>query len=247
MRRDGRAAYASVMEFDALDRRKALTRFLRERRQRLRPLDAGVPARRLRRRQPGLRRDEVAELVGVSAHWYALFESATSGRRFSRAFLTRVMDVLALDRADRELLQTLAVACGAVRPDTSLALDAARLRQILDAVAHLSRALARESDAARAWTLAIAGLRDAVAVSDMEVKVFTPDGDTLRLLLEDESDAAPSERFHPRSSIAVPIAADGKTHGVIRIDSPQIDAFTVVDSTIAATIGDQLAMTLLPA
>lgn len=234
------------MEFDGLDTHAALTRFLRERRQRLRPLDAGLPRRSVRRRQPGLSRDEVAELVGVSAHWYSLFESATSGRRFSRIFLTRVMDVLALDHADRETLQTLAVACGAVRPDTSLALDATRLGRILDAVARLSRALARESNATRAWTIAIAGLRDTVAVSDMCVKVFKRDGDTMGLRLEDERNRAQTDRnLRPRSSIAVPIAADGKMHGVIQIDSQELDAFTVVDATIASTIGNQLAMTLL--
>lgn len=248
MRRGNRPAYPSAMECDGLDSHAALTRFLRERRQRLRPLDSGFPPRGVRRRQPGLRREEVAELLGVSAHWYSLFESATSGRRFSRTFLTRVMDVFALDQADRETLQTLAVACGSVQPDTSLALDATRLRQILDAVARLSRALARESNATRAWTIAIAGLRDTVAVSDTCVKVFMRDGDTTRLLVKDERSSAQADRnLHPRSSIAVPIVADGKMHGVIQIDSPEVDAFTVVDATIAATIGDQLATALLPA
>lgn len=202
------------MEFDELDSHAALTRFLRERRRRLQPLDASLPSGGVRRRQSGLRRDELAELLGVSAHWYSLFESATSGRRFSRTFLGRVMDVLALDQADRETLQTLAVACGAVPPDPSLALDAARLRRILDTVARLSRALAGESNVTRAWTIAIAGLRDTVAVGDIAVKVFMRDGDTMRLLFKDERNSGQADRnVHPRSSIAVPIGADGRMNG----------------------------------
>jgi hypothetical protein len=43
--------------------------FLRTRRARLTPEDVGLP-RGSRRKAPGLRRAEVAQLVGVSVDWY---------------------------------------------------------------------------------------------------------------------------------------------------------------------------------
>jgi hypothetical protein len=45
------------------------------RRARLRPADVGLPETP-RRRTPGLRREEVAQLAGLSTEWYTLFEMA---------------------------------------------------------------------------------------------------------------------------------------------------------------------------
>lgn len=58
------------------------------------PADVGLPYT-LRRRVPGLRREEVAELLGISADWYRWFES---GRpiRVSTPFLARLARVLHL-------------------------------------------------------------------------------------------------------------------------------------------------------
>lgn len=53
--------------------RPELSRFLRDRRARIRPADAGVPVGR-RRRVPGLRREEIASLAEISAGWYTAFE-----------------------------------------------------------------------------------------------------------------------------------------------------------------------------
>jgi hypothetical protein len=47
-------------------RRQELSDFLRNRRGRIAPIDVGLPATN-RRRTPGLRREEVAQLAGVSA------------------------------------------------------------------------------------------------------------------------------------------------------------------------------------
>ncbi|WP_186778760.1 helix-turn-helix domain-containing protein [Streptomyces salinarius] len=55
------------------DPRRELGAFLRSRRERLGPADVGLPGSP-RRRTPGLRREEVAELAGVSASWYAWLE-----------------------------------------------------------------------------------------------------------------------------------------------------------------------------
>ncbi len=55
--------------------REQLAAFLRSRRERLAPVDAGLVAGP-RRRTPGLRREEVAQLSGVSVTWYTWLEQA---------------------------------------------------------------------------------------------------------------------------------------------------------------------------
>lgn len=64
--------------------------FLRSRRERLDPEAVGLPDRR-RRRTPGLRREEVAELAGISVDWYIRLEQ---GRTISPS--TTTVDALAL-------------------------------------------------------------------------------------------------------------------------------------------------------
>ncbi|MGW0585021.1 transcriptional regulator, partial [Streptomyces sp. NPDC002920] len=51
---------------DALDPRTELSEFLRTRRARLKPEDVGLPDYGRHRRVPGLRREELAQLAGVS-------------------------------------------------------------------------------------------------------------------------------------------------------------------------------------
>src|SRR5262245_49277053 len=58
---------------DERDRRQALADFLRARRARLSPADVGLPPG-LRRRTPGLRREEVAELASIGTSWYVWLE-----------------------------------------------------------------------------------------------------------------------------------------------------------------------------
>lgn len=53
--------------------RTELAAFLRSRRERLRPVDVGMPAG-TRRRTPGLRREEVAQLAGMSVDYYTRLE-----------------------------------------------------------------------------------------------------------------------------------------------------------------------------
>ena len=75
------------------DYRAALAEFLRARREALSPTQVGLPAGRARR-TPGLRREEVAMLAGVSVTWYTWLEQ---GRR-----ITASTDVLrAIGRALR--------------------------------------------------------------------------------------------------------------------------------------------------
>jgi transcriptional regulator with XRE-family HTH domain len=93
----------------ASERRRAeLGKFLRTRRERLSPADFGMPAG-LRRRTPGLRREEVALLAGVGVSWYTWLEQ---GREINVS--TQVLDALArtlrLDRAERWHMYVLAEA-----------------------------------------------------------------------------------------------------------------------------------------
>ena len=89
------------------DRRAKLCAFLMKCRSRLKPGDVGLPPT-TRRRVDGLRREEVAELVGVSSDWYRWFES---GRpiRVSVAFLANVCQALRLKPIEQIALFYLAL------------------------------------------------------------------------------------------------------------------------------------------
>lgn len=63
-----------------MDRSSELADFLRSRRARIAPEQAGLPAGGRARRVPGLRRDEVARLAGVSTEYYTRLEQGRSGR-----------------------------------------------------------------------------------------------------------------------------------------------------------------------
>ena len=89
-------------------RQLELKAFLTAARARLRAEDVGLPLI-ARRRSPGLRREEVAELAGVSLNWYASFEIGSSERRFSMAFVARVADTLRLNARERIELFRLAL------------------------------------------------------------------------------------------------------------------------------------------
>lgn len=56
-----------------LERRQALSIFLRQRRARLTPAEVGLPPG-VRRRTPGLRREELAQLANIGASWYIWLE-----------------------------------------------------------------------------------------------------------------------------------------------------------------------------
>src|SRR5689334_23912341 len=81
-----------------MDRRQ-LAEFLRSRRARVQPGDAGLPAGG-RRRTPGLRREEVARLAGMSVDYYARLEQAR-GPRPSRQMLGAIARALRLTDDER--------------------------------------------------------------------------------------------------------------------------------------------------
>jgi hypothetical protein len=115
------------------DSASVLKAFLRARRQRLRPEDLGLPSRHTR--GTGLRREDVAELLEVSPLWYALFESGTSGRRFSGTFLERLQDVLCLDPNDRLAFIELVVISGHANPEVEARWHRSRNQSVLHDIA----------------------------------------------------------------------------------------------------------------
>jgi transcriptional regulator with XRE-family HTH domain len=87
-------------------RRRELADFLRTRRARVAPEDVGLP-RLGRRRTPGLRREEVAQLAGVGVTWYTWLEQ---GRDINASpqVVDAVARALRLDQNERRHLHLLA-------------------------------------------------------------------------------------------------------------------------------------------
>jgi len=79
-----------------------VSEFLRNRRARLRPADVGLPSGD-RRRTPGLRRQEVAQLAGMSVDYYIRLEQGR-GPRPSRQLLSALARALMLTIDEREYL-----------------------------------------------------------------------------------------------------------------------------------------------
>lgn len=86
----------------------ALSEFLKSKRAMLRPESFGMPSGS-RRRTPGLRREEVAQLADVSLTWYTWLEQ---GRdiRVSPSVLNSVAKALQLNEDERKYMLTLALA-----------------------------------------------------------------------------------------------------------------------------------------
>jgi transcriptional regulator with XRE-family HTH domain len=110
--------------------RAELSEFLKSRRARISPATVGLPNGR-RRRTPGLRREEVADLAGVGLTWYTWLEQ---GRdiRVSPQVLAAIARALQLEPAERAHLFRLA---GHAPPATepATASISPRLRRVLDA------------------------------------------------------------------------------------------------------------------
>ncbi|WP_105971812.1 helix-turn-helix transcriptional regulator [Streptomyces geranii] len=112
-------------------RRHELAVFLRSRRERITPEQVGLPPGR-RRRTPGLRREEVAQLSAVGVTWYTWLEQARA-IQVSEQVLDALARTLLLDPSERAHLFQLA---GAVDPT-----PAASCPTITPAVRELLRAL----------------------------------------------------------------------------------------------------------
>src|SRR3546814_16621678 len=106
MRNDGDGVQLSAEQAASI-RRKALGDFLRQARGRVQPESVGLPPG-IRRRTPGLRREEVAPLCGISVTWYTWIEQGRDVS-FSAGVWARMEAVLGLARAERHYLFARAV------------------------------------------------------------------------------------------------------------------------------------------
>jgi transcriptional regulator with XRE-family HTH domain len=139
--------------------RAELSDFLKSRRARIAPATVGLPNGR-RRRTPGLRREEVADLAGVGLTWYTWLEQ---GRdiRVSPQVLAAIARALQLEPAERSHLFRLA-GHAPPAPEAASAAISPRLQRVLDAwdpfPAHVSGrrrdvlAWNRASEAINGWS-----------------------------------------------------------------------------------------------
>jgi transcriptional regulator with XRE-family HTH domain len=112
-------------------RRRELGAFLRAQRARISPADVGLPEGVNQRRVPGLRREEVAQLAGVSASWYTWLEQ---GRDIaaSEQVIEALARALRLDPDGHDHLRTLA-ALPSPLPEPTLPDPPAEIQRMLDA------------------------------------------------------------------------------------------------------------------
>ncbi len=95
-----------MMAIRSFDQRRELGEFIRSHRERLAPAAIGLAAGS-RRRTPGLRREEMAQLCGLSATWYTWIEQGRDVS-VSPTALARLARALQLGRAERAYLFELA-------------------------------------------------------------------------------------------------------------------------------------------
>ncbi|ANZ39597.1 transcriptional regulator [Lentzea guizhouensis] len=121
--------------------------FLRTRRSQLRPEDVGVQTYDDRRRVPGLRRDELARLAGVSSSYYTRLEQGHSSSA-SPEVLDALATALQLDDAERRHLHALAKPARQVTPRRPAPEHVSEpTAQLLDALADVPAiVLGRRSD-----------------------------------------------------------------------------------------------------
>ena len=116
--------------------------YLKDRRAKLDPAALGLPA--MRRRTPGLRREEVAQRAFVSVTWYTWLEQGRGGAP-SADVLDRLARALALKEAEREHLYLLAQGRPPEVHPRAEASVSPRLQRVLDSL-EISPALVRNAE-----------------------------------------------------------------------------------------------------
>lgn len=146
-----------------MDNRIEVREFLTTRRAKLTPDQAGVPLYGQRRRVPGLRREEVAQLAGLSTDYYTRLEKG-SLRGASESVLEAIARALQLDDAERAHLFDLARAAraGAREPRRR-----ARAEQVRPSIQHLLDAMTT------AVAVVTNGRLDVVALNPLGRAFFT--------------------------------------------------------------------------
>ncbi|MFJ3900710.1 helix-turn-helix transcriptional regulator [Streptomyces sp. NPDC090025] len=119
-----------------MDLSSELSEFLRTRRARLKPQDVGLPEFGRHRRVPGLRREELAQLAGVSVAYYTRLEQG-NGKNVSMEVLDSIARALRLSDTERAHLTHLAKPTVKKRQRAA----AARPQKVRPGLAHLLEAM----------------------------------------------------------------------------------------------------------
>ncbi|GAB4587384.1 helix-turn-helix transcriptional regulator [Nocardia sp. IFM 10818] len=169
-----------------LDRRAELGEFLRSRRARLRPEEVGLVDHTARRRVPGLRREELALLAGVSVDHYVRLEQGRT-LHFSESVLDAVARALRLNQVERDHLYRLARPWDGEEPPAKQQVRPG-LRRLLDSAADVPAYIVGRGTNVLAWNrLAAALITDFGALPPRERNlarlVFLDEG--MRELYED--------------------------------------------------------------
>ncbi|MER7536366.1 helix-turn-helix transcriptional regulator [Streptomyces sp. NPDC097704] len=180
---------------EAARRRSELGAFLRLRRERIDPEDVGL-SRGTRRRTPGLRREEVAQLSGIGVAWYTWLEQ---GRRINPS--VQVLDAIArtlrLDRTERDHLYRLADVPGVPLDVSARAPQPPEHQTILDALTPLPASIVT----ARYDVLAF---NDAYAALDPGLALLPPpDRNVLRHLFTSDEHLQPLVEWEREVSFMV--------------------------------------------
>jgi transcriptional regulator with XRE-family HTH domain len=167
-----RPAAVGVDQTGGMDRAKEIAGFLRSRRAGITPDQAGLPYDGRVRRVPGLRRDEVARLAGVSSEYYTRLEQGRAGNP-SPEVVAAVARALRLDDTEREHLSDLLTAghgpgSAAAGPDAASRRAPSRVQRVrpglhlmLDTLDHVpAYILGRRTDVLAANRLARAVITD---------------------------------------------------------------------------------------
>src|SRR6266700_995910 len=146
LRSDGAASEAPRRR---AERNRELAAFLRSRRERITPENAGLPGG-YRRRTAGLRREEVAQLSGGGVSWYTWLEQ---GRpiRASVQVLEAVARTLQLDTIERQHLFRLAEVPDTTHPVESGPVLMPQIQVILDGLSPIPASVVTERFDVLAW------------------------------------------------------------------------------------------------
>lgn len=173
-----------------MDRRE-LAAFLRSRRERISPADVGLPTGP-RRRTPGLRREEAAQLAFISTEYYTRLEQAR-GPRPSREVLAGLARALRLSDAERDHLHHLAGAPPGPPPGPS--------REVRQSILDLLRRLPQAAAIVTSATFEVIAWNDLAAA-----------------LMEDFSALAPRDRNLVRKVFLGPAPQGRRLYGVSDAD-----------------------------
>lgn len=173
-----------------MDKRE-LGGFLRSRRERISPEDVGLPAGR-RRRTPGLRRDEVAQLAFISTEYYTRLEQARAPHP-SREVLAGLVRALRLSDVEGAHLHRLAGVEQALPPGPS--------RQVRQSILDLLRRLPQ------AAAIVVSATYEVIAWNDLACA-----------LMEDFSALAPRDRNLARRAFRDPSRHGRRLYGVTDVE-----------------------------